>query len=251
MNFKDLHHQKTPLLLGNVWDVPSAKAAEKLGFRAIGTSSAAIASLLGYQDGEEMDFSELLYFVKRIAANTQLPLSVDLESGYSRDPKIIAKHIKALLDIGVVGINIEDSIVADKRILLDAAEFANTLTAVNNLLSQGNIDVFINVRTDVFLLGDPNPIAATKKRIQLYEQAGADGIFTPGIENESDIREIVTCTQLPINVMCMPNLPDFDTLSKLGVQRISMGNFLFDKMYNQLESITKKIVDQQSFQSIF
>lgn len=251
MNFKDLHHQKTPLLLGNVWDVPSTKVAEKLGFRAIGTSSAAIASLLGYQDGEEMDFSELLYFVKRIAANTQLPLSVDLESGYSRDPKIIAKHIKALVDIGVVGINIEDSIVDGKRILLDAAEFANTLTAVNNLLSQGSIDVFINVRTDVFLLGDPNPIAATKKKIQLYEQVGADGIFTPGIENESDIREIVTCTQLPINVMCMPNLPDFDTLSKLGVQRISMGNFLFDKMYSQLEKTTKKIVDQQSFQSIF
>ncbi|AXT52854.1 isocitrate lyase/phosphoenolpyruvate mutase family protein [Aquimarina sp. BL5] len=251
MNFKDLHHQKTPLLLGNVWDVPSAKAAEKLGFRAIGTSSAAIASLLGYQDGEEMDFSELLYFVKRIAANTQLPLSVDLESGYSRDPKIITKHIKALVDIGVVGINIEDSIVDNKRILLDAAEFTNTLTAVNNLLSKGSIDVFINVRTDVFLLGDPNPIAATKKRIHLYEQAGADGIFTPGIENESDIREIVTCTQLPINVMCMPDLLDFNTLSKLGVQRISMGNFLFDKMYSQLESITKKIVDQQSFQSIF
>ncbi|WP_299246834.1 isocitrate lyase/phosphoenolpyruvate mutase family protein [uncultured Aquimarina sp.] len=251
MNFKDLHDQKTPLLLGNVWDVPSTKTAEALGFKAIGTSSAAIASLLGYQDGEEMDFSELLYFVKRISASTHLPLSVDLESGYSRNPKIIAKHIKALADLGVVGINIEDSIVTDKRILLDAEEFANTLTEVHNILLQEHIDVFINVRTDVFLLGDPNPVAATKKRIQLYEQAGARGIFTPGIESESDIREIVTCTELPLNVMCMPNLPDFETLTMLGVQRISMGDFLFDKMYNQLERTTKEIVGQQSFQSIF
>ncbi|MFD2564959.1 isocitrate lyase/PEP mutase family protein [Aquimarina rubra] len=251
MNFKDLHHQKTPLLLGNVWDVPSAKIAEKLGFQAIGTSSAAIASLLGYKDGEEMDFSELLYFVKRITANTDLPLSVDLESGYSRDPKIIAKHIKELAGLGVVGINIEDSIVTDKRVLLDATEFADTLIAVNNLLSKENIDIFLNVRTDTFLLKHPNIVAATKKRIELYENAGADGIFTPGAENESDIREIVTCTPLPINVMCMPNLPDFETLANLGVQRISMGNFLFDRMYSQLESTTKEVVNQQSFQSIF
>ncbi|WP_299215738.1 isocitrate lyase/phosphoenolpyruvate mutase family protein [uncultured Aquimarina sp.] len=251
MNFKELHHQKTPLLLGNVWDVPSTKTAEKLGFQAIGTSSAAIASLLGYQDGEEMDFSELLYFVKRIAANTHLPLSVDLESGYSRDPKIIAKYIKELAGLGVVGINIEDSIVTDKRILLDATEFADTLIAVSNLLSQKDVDVFINVRTDTFLVKHPNAVAATKKRIELYEQAGANGIFTPCIEQESDIREIVTCTQLPINVMCMPNLPDFETLANIGVQRISMGNFLFDRMYSQLESTTKEVVDQQSVQSIF
>jgi len=251
MNFKELHTQKTPLLLGNVWDVPSAKTAEKLGLQAIGTSSAAIASLLGYPDGEEMDFSELTYFVKRIAANTHLPLSVDLESGYSRNPASIAKHIKELVTLGVVGVNIEDSVVTDKRTLLDAVEFANTMGEINNLLSREDINVFINVRTDTFLLGDPKPLATTKKRIQLYEKAGAHGIFTPGIENESDIREIVTCTQLPINVMCMPNLPSFEILKEIGVQRISMGNFLFDKMYSQLKNTTKKIIDQQSFQSIF
>ncbi|WP_299315098.1 isocitrate lyase/phosphoenolpyruvate mutase family protein [uncultured Aquimarina sp.] len=251
MNFKELHNQKTPLLLGNVWDVPSTKTAEKLGFQAIGTSSAAIASLLGYHDGEEMRFSELAYFVKRIAANTHLPVSVDLESGYSRDPKIIAQHIKELVDFGVVGINIEDSISTDTRILLDADVFANTIIAVKSILAQENIDIFLNVRTDGFLLGDPNPITTTKNRIQLYEAAGADGIFTPCIEQESDIKEIVTCTRLPVNVMCMPDLPDFETLSNLGVRRISMGNFLFDKMYGQLEITAKEVIEQQSFQSIF
>jgi 2-methylisocitrate lyase-like PEP mutase family enzyme len=94
MEFKNLHNQDKPLLIGNVWDVPSAKTAEKLNFKAIGTSSFAIAALLGYNDGEEMEFSELEYFVKRIASNTKLPLSVDLESGYSRDPKEIANNIK-------------------------------------------------------------------------------------------------------------------------------------------------------------
>ncbi len=251
MEFKDLHKQDKPLLIGNVWDVPSAKTAEKLNFQAIGTSSSAIASILGYNDGEEMEFSKLEYFIKRIVSNTKLPLSVDLESGYSRNPREITNHIKRLADMGVVGINLEDSIVKNNRTLLNADEFSKTLSKVNELLDKENIEIFINVRTDTFLLGHSNLIEETKKRIQLYENAGANGIFTPCIENISAIKEIVNCTNLPINVMCMPNLPDFDTLNNLGVKRISMGNFLFDKMYSQFEKTTKEIIHQKSFKSIF
>ncbi|MDY8137697.1 isocitrate lyase/phosphoenolpyruvate mutase family protein [Aquimarina sp. 2201CG5-10] len=251
MKFKNLHNQNVPLFIGNVWDVPSSKTAEKLKFQAIGTSSSAIATLLGYQDGEEMKFEELAYFVKRIVLNTNLPLSVDLESGYSRNPKEIANYIKELVDLGVVGINIEDSIVENNRTLLNPDQFAHVLSKVNEILQIENIDIFINVRTDTFLLGQPNVIEETKKRIRLYEKAGANGIFTPCIEQASDIKEIVNCTDLPINVMCMPNLPDFDTLTKLGVKRISTGNFLFDKMYSQFENTAKEILNQKSFKSIF
>lgn len=84
MEFKNLHNQNKPLLVCNVWDIPSTELAEKLNFQAIGTSSSAVASILGYNDGEEMEFSELEYFVKRISYISKLPLSVDLESGYSR-----------------------------------------------------------------------------------------------------------------------------------------------------------------------
>jgi len=251
MEFKNLHSQDTPLIIGNVWDVPSTKTAERLNFQAIGTSSSAIASILGYNDGEEMEFSELEYFVKRIALNTKLPVSVDIESGYSRSPQEIATHIKRLVDLGVVGINIEDSIVENNRTLLNADDFSKTLSKVSELLDNGNIKVFINVRIDTFLLDHSNAIEETKKRIRLYENAGANGIFIPCIENRSAIKEIVNCTGLPINVMCMPNLPDFDTLAELGVQRISMGNFLCDHMYSQFEKTTKKVLNQKSFKSIF
>ena len=251
MNFKNLHNQSTPLIIGNVWDVPSVKIAEKLQFQAIGTSSAAIAKILGYQDGEEMTFSELEYMVKRIALHTTLPLSVDLESGYSRDPKEIAAHITRLVALGVVGINIEDSIVANGRVLIDADVFSNRLQEVTELLKKERVDVFINVRTDTFLLGHSNALEETKKRILLYENVGASGIFTPCIENVSAIKEIVNCTSLPINVMCMPNLPDFNTLTELGVKRISMGNFLFDTMYRQFENVTNEVLNQKSFRSIF
>jgi 2-methylisocitrate lyase-like PEP mutase family enzyme len=251
MKFKKLHHQRHPLLLCNVWDVPSARVAENLNFNAIGTSSSAIASLLGYNDGEELEFSELEYMVKRIVSNTKLPVSVDLESGYSRKPSEIADYIKRLAQLGVAGINIEDSIVLNERTLLDAHEFTQTLAEVKERLLNQDIDIFINVRTDTFLLGVENTISETKKRIKLYENAGADGIFTPCIVNKHDIEEIADDTHLPINVMCMPNLPDFATLHNLGVKRISMGNFLFDKMYGNLEKITQNILMDNSFKTIF
>lgn len=152
--------------------------------------------------------------------------------------------------MGVVGINIEDSVVENKRTLLDKNEFAKTLSKVRQLLDKANVNMFINVRIDTFLLGHPNAIVETKKRIKLYENVGADGIFTPCIEKKIDIEEIVSSTNLPLNVMCMPNLPNFDILEKLGVKRISMGNLLFDKMYNGLEEITKTVLNDKSFKSI-
>ena len=252
MEFKNLHNQDKPLLIGNVWDVPSTKTAERLNVQAIGTSSSAIASILGYNDGEEMEFSELEYFVKRIALNTNLPLSVDLESGYSRKPKEIVNHIKRLTKLGVVGINIEDSVVLkEKRILLDANDFAKTLTEIKEHLEKENIDILINVRIDTFILLQENVIGETIKRIHLYQNAGANGIFTPCIEKENDIKTIVNSTNLPINVMCMPNLPNFEILTKLGVKRISMGNFLFDKMYDKFEETVQTVINQNSFKSIF
>lgn len=251
MKFKSLHYKNTPLLIGNVWDVPSTRVAERLNFQAIGTSSSAIAKLLGYNDGEEIGFSELKYIVKRIVSSTNVPLSVDLESGYSRNPSEIADHIIQLAALGVVGINIEDSIFKNDRILLDAHKFSKLLFEVRKLLEKENIEVFINVRVDTFLLRHPGVIEETKKRIRLYENAGADGIFTPCIEKKTDIEEIVNCTNLPINVMCMPNLPDFGILKEIGVKRISMGNFLFDTMYSEFEYITEKVLEEQSFKSIF
>ncbi len=251
MNFKNLHNQDSPLLIANVWDVPSAKIAMELNFQAIGTSSSAIASLLGYQDGEEMTFSELEYMVKRIAGDSNLPLSVDLESGYSRSSKEIANNIKKLVSLGVVGINVEDSVVDKSRTLLHAEKFAQTISEIVENLKKENIDIFINVRTDTFLLNVPTAIEETKRRIKLYENAGANGIFVPCIEQITHIEEIVNWTQLPINVMCMPNLPDFETLNNLGVKRISMGNFIFDNIYGQFKSKTEEILNQKSFKSIF
>ncbi len=254
IDFKSLHQQKTPLLLCNVWDVASAKVAENLGFIAIGTSSAAIAKMLGYQDGEYMAFEELLFVVKRIVASSQLPLTVDIESGFSDDPTITAEFVKILSDAGVVGINIEDSWVdkaSGERQLKNANDFAIYLNKIKACLKKHEIDIFLNVRTDTYLLALSDAGKETQKRAKLYQSAGADGLFVPCVEQDEAIQAVVNNNEMPINVMCMPNLADFEQLKRLGVKRISMGNFLFDNLQDELARKLREIKQSNSFKSLF
>ena len=251
MSFNQLHNQSTPLLLCNVWDVASAKAAEKSGFQAIGTSSGAIATMLGYRDGEEMSFEELEYIVGRIAACVPLPLSVDLEAGYSIKPKEIADHIERLAKLGIVGINLEDSVVNEQRELLAASVFAKILKQVCEELASREVEVFINIRTDTFLLGLEQALEESIRRAKIYEAAGAHGLFVPCIEKEADIKSLAEKIALPLNVMCMPDLPDFEILHNLGVKRISMGNFLHHSMLKHAEQMLENILSSNSFKPLF
>jgi 2-methylisocitrate lyase-like PEP mutase family enzyme len=252
LKFKELHNQANTLILGNVWNVQSAKVFEKLGFHAIGTSSAAIAHSLGYDDGEKMPFSDLLFIVERIRKSITLPLSVDIEFGYGNTAREIANNIISLEKLGVVGINIEDSFFENgERKLKDSLQFAQLLQEVKSILNKKEISMFINVRFDGFLLGVLNKLKVATERIKKYEQAGADGIFLPCITKESDIATIVSETILPLNVMCIPGLPNFKTLEKLGVKRISMGNYLNEYAYTSLENMTINILGEQSFNALF
>ncbi len=251
-NFKQLHTNSKPLVICNVWDVKSAQVAEKLGYTAIGTSSAAIASSLGYEDGESMSFNELLYVVKRVLSSVKSPLTVDIESGFAETEDELFNNIATLAKEGVVGVNIEDSKVANGvRTLVDKFEFATLLKAVKMRLNDSDIDMFFNIRTDTYLLNLENKEAETLARIQQYSDAGADGIFIPCIEAPEDIERVVQQSNLPINVMCMPNLPEFAELESLGVKRISMGNFLFEKQSELLEQEFTRIIKTQSFKSVF
>ncbi len=252
LKFKKLHAQSRPLLIGNVWNVQSAKVFERSGFQAIGTSSAAIAHSLGYEDGWQMPFSTLLFIVERITKSVSLPLSVDLESGYGNSAEEIVNNIIELEKAGIAGINIEDSNIKNgERKLKDHGTFCTLLQEVKRLLNQKGISIFINVRCDVFLLHLPNPLKMAAEKIKCYEQAGADGIFLPCIVQKSNIAAMVSQIKIPLNVMCMPGLPDFETLNKLEVKRISMGSFLNDYVYSSLETMTKNILKEQSFQVLF
>lgn len=248
MSFTALHHQSQPLLIANVWDAASALTAGQAGYHALGTSSAAIASTSGYEDGESMSFDELFFVVARIKAVTKLPLSVDLEAGYGDTTGRIIENIHRLRQLGVVGINIEDShVVNQARSLDDASTFAAKLREI----TQACPDLFFNVRTDTFLLNLDNALEETLYRGQLYAKMGADGFFVPCVTQPADIAAIAREVPLPLNVMCMPALADFSTLASLGVKRISMGNFIYSALQARLFTLFNEVQTHHSFQGVF
>jgi len=250
--FNLLHQKKHPLLIGNVWDAQSALMFEKMEFKALGTSSAAIAGSLGYEDGEQMSFDELYSVVQSIASEITTSLTVDIEAGYSRKTSKIIEHIVLLSQLGVIGVNLEDSIVeGGNRKLVNSKKFAETVKLIKQCLLEKNIEVFLNIRTDPYIVGLDNSLSESISRAQLYEEAGADGIFVPCISAENEIKRLIDRVSLPVNVMAVPNLPDFSALEKTGVKRISMGPFVYNKTNDNLKAILTEIKDRQSFSCLF
>ncbi|MBC8081963.1 MAG: isocitrate lyase/phosphoenolpyruvate mutase family protein [Hymenobacter sp.] len=217
----------------------------------MGTSSAAVAAVLGYPDGEKMPFEALYALAKRLVAALSVPLSVDLEGGYSRTAAGICRHIEQLADIGVAGVNLEDSVVNSGRSLGVMETFAATVGAIKSRLIRNRVNVFLNVRTDAFLLEHPAPLAETLRRLKAYEAAGADGIFAPGLVERQAVQRVTSATQLPVNLLAMPALPPFGELGALGVRRISMGDFVHQAQLRQLERHARIIQQEQSFNCLF
>lgn len=249
--FKQLHYDKKPLLLPNAWDAGSAKNFAADGFAAVATSSSAVANALGYADGEQLSFDELLFVVQRICRSVDLPVSVDVEGGHSRNTPQICENIERLAALGVVGINFEDSAVDGERKLLDAAAFAETIAQIKAFCLERKIDVFINLRTDTYLLDVEDRFEETLKRIETYENAGADGIFIPCLTNAEEMKLFCQKTPLPVNVMCLPDLPNFDALAEAGIKRISMGPFMYEFLVRQQTSASSEVKRANGFQPLF
>ncbi|HEV8285890.1 MAG TPA: isocitrate lyase/phosphoenolpyruvate mutase family protein [Chitinophagaceae bacterium] len=241
--FDQLHYQSTPLILANVWNAKSAQIAENTGFKAVATSSGAIAESLGYKDGEQIPFAELLYIVQRIKASISVPLSVDMERGYTNDLKLLNENIQKLIDTGVVGINMEDAQGEDI--------YLKKLNSIKNYLKKTNQQLFINARTDGFLQKLSSPLEITKKRAKLYKEVGADGLFVTGVQDTEIIKEIVSSTTLPVNVVGLAKTASVSILAGCGVKRVSMAVFLFKATYKKTEMMAREILNKQSLETLF
>ncbi|TSD64907.1 isocitrate lyase/phosphoenolpyruvate mutase family protein [Inquilinus sp. KBS0705] len=241
--FYQLHHQTAPFLLANAWNAKSARLIESAGFPAIATSSGAIADSLGYADGEQIPFEELLYIVQRIKASTTIPLSVDMERGYGNDLTKINDQVQKLLDIGVAGINLEDAEGEDV--------YLGKLNSIKNYLVKTGQQLYINARTDVFLQKLPSPLETVIHRAKLYHNAGADGLFVTGIGDASVIKQITSAVSLPVNIVGNANLATVDTLANAGVKRISMAVFLYRAAYNNVAQLAGAVNTSQSLTPLF
>ena len=223
--FRSLHHGDRVLFLPNVWDGATAALFARAGARAVATTSAALAWAQGYADGSALPRSALfaaLDAVCRCAAG--LPVSVDLEDGYSDDPREVAMLVREVVARGAVGINIEDR--AQSPDLLVAK-----IGAIRDLCGVG---VFINARCDVYLRGVASGDAAldqTVERAAAYERAGADGFYPIGLSDSQTLGRLARATGLPINVLAGTALPPAQSLYALGIRRVTAGPALAELAY--------------------
>ena len=185
----------------------------------------------------------MLYIVKRIKASVSVPLSVDVERGYTDDLNLLNEHIQQLIDNGVVGINLEDAQGEDI--------YLKKLRSIKNYLLKTNQLLFINARTDVFLQKLPSPLETTIGRAQRYQDAGADGLFVTGVQDTQIIREIVSSTALPVNVVGFAKAASISALTDCGVKRVSMAVFLYKATYAKLDMMAKEILNEASFAPFF
>lgn len=241
--FYQLHQQSKPLVLANAWNVKSAQLIEKAGFDAIATSSGAIADSLGYKDGEQIPFAELLYIVQRIKSATGIPLSLDFERGYTDDLELLNEHIQKIIDAGIAGINLEDAQGEDI--------YLKKLDSIKSYLTKTNQQLFINARTDVFLQKLPSPLETTIRRAKLYQDAGADGLFVTGVQDLALIKQVVAATTLPVNVVGVATISSVKALADVGVRRISMAGILYSTTYKKLDNLLTTIRSENSLAALY
>ncbi len=243
--FTALHHASQPLLLPNAWDAASAALFQELGADAVATSSAALAWSLGYPDGGALPPAELLAAVTRIMRVMKVPLTIDIEHGYSSDPEAVAALVQALVEQGIAGINLEDGTGA-VTLLKEKIDAIRQRVATNEL--------FINARTDVFLqrLAPPKfGVVMTLRRAAIYHTAGADGLFVPGLNSCAHLEEIAKGTDLCVNLMALPGLPPTDELFAAGMRRLSLGAAPFKAAYAVARDIARPFLSTGSLEAMF
>lgn len=218
--FRGLHRGTELLLLPNAWDAGSARLFESVGAKAIATTSAGVAWSRGYPDGDALPQEQTVAVARDLARVIRVPLTVDIEAGYSDDPAKVAQVVTGIVEAGAVGINIEDG--AGSPDLLCAK-----IAAAKQAAARAQVDLFINVRTDVYLRGLASGEAAVEevvRRARRYREAGGDGLFVPVLADGAAIKAIAAAVEpMPVNIMLVPGLPTFDVLRGLGVRRLSAG----------------------------
>jgi 2-methylisocitrate lyase-like PEP mutase family enzyme len=235
--FRALHERPgIALLLPNIWDAASAALFGEAGCLALATSSASMAWSLGYADGGALPRDELLGAVRRILRVTRLPLTVDLEDGYSHQPVEVAQLVAELAALGVAGINIEDGSGAPE-LLCAKIEAIRTTPA--------GAAIFVNARTDVYLrqmATGAQAVAMVLARLASYRRAGADGAFVPGLGNLPEIERVASGTPMPLNVMLLPGMHSVRALAEAHVRRLSVGPATFQAGYGVAQNHVRQFL---------
>lgn len=217
--FHELHRGAEPLLLPNAWDHASAAAFAAAGFPAVGTTSLGVAAAAGLVDGIGSTREQTIALAVGLCRRPWM-VSADIEGGYSDDPAAVAELCVQLAEAGVVGVNLEDG-RADGSLRRTSHH-----AAIVGAVAAAAPALFINARTDTAWL-NAGELEATLRRTAAYANAGADGVFVPGLDDRRDLEHVVSAIPLPVNVLLTADGPTVAQLSAIGVARVSCGSLLY------------------------
>lgn len=222
----ELHRPGDPVILPTVWDAWSARLATGAGFAALTVGSHPMADSIGKPDNEGMSFDDVLTRVAQITAAVDVPVSVDIESGYGQPA---TRLIEGLLGAGAVGLNIEDTVHSEGKRLRSADEHAELVGELRSAADAAGVHVVINARTDLFLRQDgeaSDRVERAVARLSRAAGAGADVLYPVGRHDPDTLRRLTAELELPVNAIALPDQDDPASFGPLGVARISFGPFL-------------------------
>lgn len=237
----------------NAWDPVSAKVIESAGAAAIATSSAAMSWAHGRRDGNRLSRDEAIQATSRIVQATNLPVSADIESGYGANENDLAATLRGLLDVGVVGINLEDAGTGrpnDPLWPIDTA--ARRVQVARAVASERGIPMYINARVDTYIAqwGEPEDrFAETLRRGAAYLDAGASGIFVPHVADLSVITELVAGIEGPVNILVGPGSPTVAKLAGVGVARVTTGSSLAASALGFLGECAAEVLESGTYEN--
>jgi 2-methylisocitrate lyase-like PEP mutase family enzyme len=252
--FRELHVPGTPLVLANAWDVASARVVEDAGAAAVATTSAGVAWALGSPDGDRLPRERAVDLAARVAAAVSVPVTADIENGFADKPEGVAETVRRILAAGVAGVNIEDAAYPDSgAVPVPIAEQAERLAAARAAADEAGIALYINARIDTYLreLGDPDDrFASTVQRATAFLDAGASGVFVPGISEAETIAALAAAIDAPLNVLAGPGSLPIGELARLGVARVSLGSSVAQAAYGLVRRAAREAFTQGTYSAL-
>jgi 2-methylisocitrate lyase-like PEP mutase family enzyme len=225
-HFHALHQRDRAFIIPNPWDAGTAKMLALLGFEALATTSAGYAFSAGLQDGA-VGRDAMLTHVAEIAAATNLPVSADLENGFGDSPETCAETIRLAAATGLAGGSIEDVRPRPEGTLYAFEHAVERVRAAAQAAHALPEPFVLTARAENFIAGNPD-LRDTIRRLQAFQEAGADVLYAPGLKTREDIAAVVSSVDRPVNVvMGLSGVQlDLATLSAIGVKRVSVGSSL-------------------------
>jgi len=245
--FQALHQQAGAFIIPNPWDQGSARLLEILGFKALATTSAGYAFSLAKPDNY-VGREQMMRHLKELTSATDLPVSADLENGFGDAPGFVAETILQAADCGVVGASIEDGTGQADRPLYAVEAAAERIRAAVEAARSLPFEFTLTARAENYLVGQAD-LKDTIKRLQAYQEAGADVLYAPGLKSLDDIAAVVSSVDRPVNVvMGMADVQlTLAELAAVGVKRVSVGGSLARLALGALMKAGEELRDHGTF----